>query len=387
MIAVAPRSRPPIAFALALGVLFLGGTIVPAAAAAPATEGHARAASARTEGVSLLSGELLALLQESEGAPLPPAQFRLTAASVVVETTTRDPTVHAGGVDAGIDPATKSREVREATLTGLRVRPDNRLDVFALPRHAAPRLQAPTGCSDWSAAGPDDDVVRKPRIPTHADRTVSARVAEGAHVADCDGSQAWTVTGDFVVLLWQRDVEVRSAEGREELHSGRLAPHSSVTGAPAGQAGPEDSVASRDQEVYLYVANGTLDLRMDAGSKAWVRAGASAAAVPSLLLQEVTLRFGAQAPVQAAALRLEGQVDVTFRTADGLLDMSIAGAFSPVQPGEDPQRNVLGAPAAPATSPWVLGTLGMLGLLGAAALGLLVGRTLLEHREPTGSTA
>lgn len=289
------------------------------AALAGTVQAHAQAESASAQGVSLLDGHLVVLLQESETQPSP-AGFRLQASSVVVESTVRDPSANAAGASAGLDPHTTGDEVRDAAIVGLAARPGDRFDLFSLPQHAPPRLHAETGCTSW-AASEDDEVVRKPRVPTRSQRTASAEVSNAVEVADCDASVAWTVTGDFLVLLWERDIEVSDAEGRREVRSGRLPP-GGTSSMPATGGG----LFSSDQEIYLYVRNGTLQLPMDAGTRAWLAPEASLAARGSLRLAHATVGLAGET-LRGGDVTLVGEVQATLRTSGGLLDLDVSGSF------------------------------------------------------------
>jgi hypothetical protein len=336
------------------------------AALAGTVQAHAQADTAATEGVSLLDGRLMVLLQES-GAGLPaPAGFHLEAGSVVVETTVRDPSVHAGGLAVGIDPRTTGQEARDATIQGLAARPGDRFDLFALPQHAPPRLHAETGCTSWSASQ-DDEVVRSPRVPTRSERTARASVASAVEVGDCDGSVPWTVTGDFLVLLWERDITVSDSQGRREVRSGRLPP-GGAGGTPSG-GGP----FSADQEVYLYVSNGTLQVPMDAATRAWLAPEASLAAHGVLRLRHATVGLAGET-LRGPEVTLVGDVRATLRTSGRLLDLDVTGSFGVGDaPAADP------AASRPAQAP--LGpNLMAAAVAGVGALALAAGWALRRPR-------
>lgn len=335
------------------------------AAMAGTVEAHAQAESATAEGVSLLDGHLVVLLQGSEGAAQPsPAGFHLQATSVVVETTVRDPSIHVGGLSGGIDPRTTGEEARDASIEGLAARPGDRFDLFALPGHPAPGMHAETGCTSW-AASTDDEIVGRPRVPTRSERTVRAQVSSAMEVGDCDGSAAWTVTGDFLVLLWERDIVVDDSTGRREVRSGSLPP-GGTTGAPAG-----GDLFSADQEVYLYVSNGTLQLPMDARTRAWLAPEASLAARGALRLTQATVGLGGET-LRAPELALVGEVRATLRATAGLLDLDVTGAFAV---GKAPAAAVASRPYAAPLDASALAA-------GAAGLGALVLAAAWAWRRP-----
>lgn len=363
------------ATAVLVTALVWAGLAAPAAAASP-LHAHVEAESVRSEGISLLSAPLAALLQESHAAPGSPPGFRLTADSVVVETTTRDPTIHVAEVSMGVDPATTSRELHAATFEGTRARLDDRLDVFAIADHPAPQLHAQTGCSEWATPG-SDTVRRDPRIPTPAARTGSATVGEGARLGDCEAS-TWTVTGEFLVMLWERDFAVTSPEGKEAMQSGRLAfdPQRS-----AGD-GSDSQPTSRDQEVYLYVSGGTLRIPMDAGTVAYVGPGAALTGAAGLQVRKATFQIvGSGMPVQASALGLDGSLDLALGRTGSRLSLEVQGTLASGH-ADGQGFGGHGTPALasqPALSSWSTGALGALGAMALAGLAI-VGSAAKEAR-------
>jgi hypothetical protein len=325
---------------------------------------HIEAATVRSEGLSLMAAELLVLLQESlDGPPTPPG-FQLDAASVVVETTTRETSVHPPGASVGLDPKTSSREHRDVAFTGLRARPDDRFDVFALPRHPAPQLRAETGCSTWTVPA-EGKVSREPRVPTQTDRNAVMDVASGAEVADCDGSRTWTIEGDFLVLLWERDVEVRGRDGsRETLESGRLAPK-----ATHGSGGGTDGLVSQDQEIYLYVADGRLEIQLDARAKAWVAPGSSLEGSSALVFQGATVAV-AGGELTADRVRLEGDLGFTLQPTGRRLAAAVTGVEDARADGQEIAPAALPPVEPAASTPWAMWGLAAAGL-GAVALAAL----------------
>ena len=355
------------------------GMVAVQPATAATFEAHAEAENLRTEGISLLSAHLLALLQEAHQAPTSPPGFQLTAAAMRVETTVRDPTLHAQGMSAGMEAQTTSQEFHAVAVTGVEARIDDRLDVFPIPGHDPPRLQAETGCSSWTDPN-DDHVVRQGRIPTRQDRSVSVPVSQGARVTECGAQSQWKVTGDFLVLLWERDAKLASQEGKGDLRSGRLGFNAMTFSEEGGGA----EAAGRDQEIYLYVTNGELNVPMDANTVSYVASDAGLWNAQGLQLRKTTFRVGDDGlPVQAGDLRLRGAFELRLQSSGGRLQFDIAGSLASGQ--ADGVTFGGNAVAAPVPVPQQSGMVGV-GGLGGAGIGLTLAAfallgMVLRHRR------
>lgn len=346
----------------ALVVATAGIAVLPPATAA-GFEAHAEAETLRTEGISLLSAHLLALLQEAHEAPTSPPAFHLTAAAMRVETTVRDPTLHAQGLTVGMDAQTTSRDFHSVAVTGLSARLDDRLDVFPIPGHDPPRLQAETGCSSWTDPV-EENVMRQGRISTRDDRSVSVPVAGGARVTECGANAQWKVTGDFLVLLWERDARLASHEGKDDLRSGRLG----FNEASRAEEGGASQAAGRDQELYLYVTDGQLHVPMDLNTVAYVAADAGLWGARSLELRKATLQVGSEGlPVQAGDLDLRGSFDLRLQNTDGRVSFGITGMLASGQA----DGVTFGGPADAAEGPVPQQAgMGAVGGLGGTGIGL-----------------
>jgi hypothetical protein len=319
--------------------LALVACISPLATAQPAAM-VLEAKAVRAEGISLLSGALLAFVQEP-GSSLVPAGFRLDAAEVLVETTVREPSVHLPGVSAGVDPDISRASYSEASIQGRDARAGSRLNLYALPGSPPPTLQAETGCTQWERPR-EDKVQGEPRIPTRTPRNASVDVRGGARLTECGTHANWIVEGDFFVMLWERDATLQAHGGKQDLQSGRFSRGAQATKDPIGFMG-------RDVEVHLLVKGGRLTIPMEDSAVAHVGPSSRLDGAAGLTSERASLRFAdGGVPIQAERLELEGQLDLLVLPGGALLHLRLVGQ---VEAGEADGQVIATSKAPDAASP------------------------------------
>ncbi len=247
-----------------------------------------------------------------------------------------------------------------ASVTGIVNRPGYWFVVQPMPGHAPPVWTDSITCN---VARPTNaqSLTYSSQLGVHA--TLTADVQAAVHMQPCAPANA-TITGDFVLALWQWDVQLDSLEGRVSIPTG-MQP----------LAGPSaDPGATRDQEAFLEVTHGALTVPSELGDIAFVYVQQPEMVVQGRLDLHnpvgTLVRDGVAGPVGGLTLHLEGSLKLRAGPAQSGIPVAVSG-----------QTAGPTSPATMATSPGPAGWL-WLDLLGAALVAIAIA-ALLRRRLPT----
>lgn len=312
-------------------------------------------------------------------APDPLFELRATAARV--ETWEAGP--YTRGPRGFIAPPTTptSQLFTEVSVIGTTNRAEYRFDVF--PTTDVPPLASVSSACVQLEPSSKDSHDSVPRVGADSPR-FETRVADAIQWSAC-GLSELTVTGSFVLVLWEWDAEIRSDGQATELRSGR----DRTSTAPEPAASSIYPTVSHARQQYIYVEGGTLTVpRMD-DTTHWAFLDS-----PRLSTQG-TLRFkdatgqleqdGVVHPIRASSLNAEGGLGlhgIRSTGQDGNLHADLAGRLDAAD--TDGQPMALSAAVAAQGGPvlWLL-AVGAVGAVAAPALAVPLRRRHAARRRRT----
>ncbi|HJQ93294.1 MAG TPA: hypothetical protein VJ874_03290, partial [Candidatus Thermoplasmatota archaeon] len=160
------------------------------------------------------------------------------------------------------------------TVLGAGYRPGHDLFIAPWEGHERPLIEVQSKDS-WELRPSKTETVRQPDFVGDGSRgTVSAEVGGSQQLADPTGGRSITITGSFVALFWEWDLELDSSDvdaSERQVPSGvsyGTEPPQMPPGTPPvveDWAGDIASLASSSEwrQTYLYVTNGTLRLTVE----------------------------------------------------------------------------------------------------------------------------
>lgn len=321
--ASSPARLPP---ALLLGAALLALLVaLPAAAAGPVLE--LEASSARVAGTGAFDGPLRALRIQDNGYPerMGPPDFRLTAGSLEVQVDTIDATLAAMGYPSRL----LSSSYTDAAVTGLEAHGNHRFFVFPLAEDRPLRATGSGSCFQLAPA--DQDLVNGFPFVNRSRPALRVGTATALAWSDCDGDATATITGDFVVLLWEVDAYVTGREGDQLVRTG----HHANDADPTAASYP---IVTELTEAFLYVTNGTLTLpRLPPadGYRMFIEGGATYTATGMASLEAAHGRLQGLGPTQevpASTVVAAGQLALQATKQDGLvLAATVSGDLASVR--------------------------------------------------------
>ncbi|MES2154189.1 MAG: hypothetical protein V4510_03550 [bacterium] len=219
------------------------------AAVAQAAEGltiqaHLSASSLQTSKGTVRSSLTVAFEEDATDTPgLAPSAFALRATHIRAETDSADISLHPTSTPKRINPTTTPADYDQATVRGTANRAGHRWNLASLTGEVPPTVEANCGQTEATKAA---KVVRVPLV-TPQRGNLERDTSRGLAWQDCT---ALTVRGDFQLSLWEWDATLQSGGQSTDLK----------TGSQPSPLLPDNPVAGRDVEVYLFVKNGTLTL-------------------------------------------------------------------------------------------------------------------------------
>lgn len=345
-------------------VCFLVGfvlALLPAMAGATGTwHGTLAVAEAQAMGNNTSDATLVVLLQEytlpehEMGVP----GFLLEAEFLRIETDHTNLSVSANAYGHRNDPHTFVQNHHNATVAGLEHRSKYQFSVWPLQENAL--VRASTTCATISAS-PIDEVQR---IALVGDREESVAETRGALAwRDCDNESRLTVQGDFLVRLWEWDVQLETGGETALLSSGKR----NLEQTPSIAPDMSDSLGQADEQ-YLYAYNATLILPL-AGSFALFVQDAEVTAPAGVELRGASGRLVGPVPldVDDQDVFLQGDASFTFHgtSATSPVAVEFNGDFWHVTIDGTPLA--IAAPDASFDAAWSGGFI-IVALLAAAAL-------------------
>lgn len=349
---VSPKVQAVARFWILASVGALVMVVAPVSAAT--LDADLTAESARAMGNVQLDGGLVAWKMQGLEGEASDSKFSLRAESAQQRALVSDPAVNPGmGLPRiGLEATSDDAEWREAHFEGGTTRVGFDLRLFALDGHEPPRIEATVDCADLNA--PAGQVTYAPYVPNgNSARSPAFDSTRTVHVTPCAGPDAITVTGDFLLTLWQWDYAI--------TQNGQTS--KGTTGwTPATGAMP-DAVGSR-RELFLYVQNGALHLPA-IGFEAWL--AESRLAVDGTLAAEratglMQLESG-DTRLDREPVALAGHIEAASRRVSGVLTHDVSGQAEEVRVAS---RTIgLQPPSVPVVAVWgsIAGALLAVGVL------------------------
>jgi hypothetical protein len=343
--------------------------IIPAASATTSLQGKFTATSVQAQGPSTLNAPLVAFFQDSTPNVDSPASpdFSLAAQSLRVQTYYFDPALNAGGILVSAAPQASSETYQNAQAQGVQNRPNYHWSLFSLHSGDAD-IKTDSTCSNLTPSARSQEsrtsfVFYSPA----SDMTLTASTADALAWTDCSSTAAITVTGNFVLMLWQWDATLHANGQDYPLPSG----HSQSANDPVGS--PETTgLVSYDRQRYLYVENGTLTIPTLTGTNYAVYAGPQTHlhADTGLVFKDATgqITEGTQAvSLQGSALQIKGSLDLDAMGTDANQPFTthLNGAMqSATVDGRDIElaASTVAGPKIMLAWPWLAGAVGLVAI-------------------------
>ncbi len=277
-----------------------------------------------------------------------PSGFRLDAESLRIELDQTEYSVTLGQERVDYSAATTQSQHSKTRLQGGSQGMDTRWVLESVEGSSPPLLAASTSCvrldSSPRSLETSHPVVNRAERP---DRRTP--VADAIRLRPC-GETSITVTGDFVLSLWDWDAQLQSDSGTHLIDTG-VHPRS-------------DGVGEQATEAYLFAKNAVLSLSIDSDPAAFFVQNASLDAATTRLsgargdlrLDESTL------PLTGDVVEIDGQVQIQFQGqgTNTPLQADLEGSATVAPLGATPLT--INAPTTPGTSPvaWIVLSLALL---------------------------
>lgn len=311
-----PLSRRPAAWALV-------AVLVAAPATAAPWKGELATPELQALGESGTLGPLTVLLQENalpEHGPADP-RFRLEADRLRVEADHTDLNLNLLVTEYFHDVKTSVEDHADAVVEGTVNRDGHRFSVWPVTASPPTVHASEPGCATLS-----------PSTQAEVNRTAlvraSTRPASVAHVGSstlwsgCDEGSV-TVTGDFLLRLWEWDAELTADGETRTLPSGEHG----VDGQPRDDEGT-DRFAGEATEQYLYAHNATLTIPRLAGHYEVYLGDAEVTATALRLRQATgTIKGTDTHRAQSQDVYLQGDLVVHARNTGGMLATTFQGGL------------------------------------------------------------
>lgn len=362
---------------LLIGTLILLVTTASAQGAFEATFNSSTAAWAEAEA----SGQFAGLVVQpvnfvGENAELD-SWFELRGRSMQVETDTADLYLEAAPVTAAPLPPTlpligntgvesTSVEYLDATVTGTASRGSRLLYVFPIPGLAA-EVEVPCGVA---AHSPDGEFVAVARL-NGSRGDFAANTVDALEVRTCFQS-ALVVTGSFLVVLWEWDAHLMSAQGEVDWWSGKAHQENVPVGADLRP------YVSRAQQIYVTVRDGAFTINGNADRPPLLYSESlDLVEAPTIKLDGATGQIkDAGVPVTGANVILAGALEARLKAADRGVQVQVLDGLRTINVNGLPLASIVTAePTTAGRSAWQL--VGMVG----AVLAPLVAVPIVRRRR------
>lgn len=284
--------------------LLLCGLAQPTVADGASVQGNLAVASAKV-GDATIVGPLIAFLQEMtnplEGGASP--LFTLRADDLQLEFDEENTAVHAGLVSFRPDPTTSPATHANALVEGRSTSDGYRWNLFPREGFPLPVIQASTDCMT-ALPSSVSLIERLPKVRL-ARGPLSEEAASAIHWTDCSAGSFVTVTGDFVLSLWEWDANLTVDGSSYEIDTGQRQSENLPNGSP-----DLSSALSEDREAFLFVQGGELIVpQLEGTGQAIYTASGATVTATSLDLRGASGNLSVHShdiPVDGGEVRLEG---------------------------------------------------------------------------------
>lgn len=298
-----------------------------------------------------MQGSLAGLIQDDLLAEsmVPSGDFDLRAENLRVETDEASTTLQVRDRTAYVplDPVTNSDDFQDATVRGSEARAGFEFFVVPVASDGA-RIRVNASCGGLSPSGVDaQEVPPQVRDDTRPRTVIDS--GDALHWQECASDATATVTGDFLVGLWEHSATLTAGNESVALESGR----SQSSSSPHALT---DDTITHDRQVFLYVTGGRLTLPLEAGVHRDLYV--QDARVQSTSLLELR---GATGALEAAGQSINLAGDEVLLQGTLVLDatgVGVGAAFTLTVAGDVDSAHVNGHPltvstAAAAGLPWL----------------------------------
>lgn len=326
------------------------------------------AAGVQGKGSGAFMGPLRALQLASANSEAPPADgwFELSAASLLVETDVYDYEAYGVTVTQMTPHMERLAPSGNAQILGTEKRSRHMLTVFPTSEGSA---QVQTSLPGDAIVPSNGTAIAVGWSEMYTRAPTSLATAGGLR---WQGTGSLSVTGDFVVVLWDWDGTLVEADGTESAIQTGTFPEATMLGLP-----DEAQIVARKGEMrqaYVYVEQGTLAVQQDVASlPANVHTADGTLEMDGLLsLTGVLARFtaGGLAPVNARSMTLDGKTEILLEpvAADRIPFQAVPRGPTKLQADGVTLSTISPTPAA--SPPWALWGLGAMFLLVGLALAM-----------------
>lgn len=205
-------------------------------------------------------GFLVGLIQDTtiNGSLVPTGSFELKTDHLRVEVDDAETTINVvdGAYRHRLNPETNSEEFQDATVLGSEARAGFEFFVVPVASDGA-RIQVDAACGGLSPSDVDAQEI-PPQVRDDARERTVIESGDALHWSECGRDATATVTGDFLVGLWEHSATLTADNESMALESGRSKSDNSPHAAT-------DDTITHDRQVFLYVTGGRLTLPLEVG--------------------------------------------------------------------------------------------------------------------------